>query len=373
MAVLITGSAIRTCLGDGEGTFSALLQGNTGIRPLSYFEPAKLNVRFGYQIVEAAEEQWFKASRWLACCVREALSQAGLDPESKRVKAIVGTGLRELRAVERWGLENVKLPVELLHFASVFHEVSPKIEVITLSNACSAGGHALALAQDLVELGEADAVIAAGTDAMTESMLAMIGRFAESPTECIRPFDAQRTGTLLGEGAAALVVTQESSSARPLARVLATGLSCDAYHETAPDLDGIRRAMRDAISRANRDAAQVDLVLAHGTGTALNEPTEAQLIRETLCVNGPGPWITAVKGAVGHTSGASALVSLDVAVHCLNTGTVPPVVGLRDLLPEGHDLRFVRGEPIQADLHLAAINAFGFGGVNSVSLVEAVA
>jgi len=374
VAVLITGSAIRTCLGDGESTFSALLQGKSGISPLSYFQPAKLNVRLGYQIIEAAEEQWFRAGRWLTSCVRDALSQARVDPNRMRVAAIVGTGLRELRSVERWALEDSKIPIERLHFASALHEVSPCIkDVITLSNACSASGHALALAQDLIELGEADAVIAAGVDAMTASMLAMIGRFSDSPTECVRPFDAGRTGTLLGEGAAVVIVTPESSSTQPLARLLSTGLSCDAYHETAPNGDGIRRAMQDAISRAQRVPAQVDLVVAHGTGTALNEPAEAQLIREMLCGHTPGPWITAVKGALGHTSGASALVSVDVAIRCLQAGIVPPVVGLNNLLSEGQGLRFVVGDPASADLRLAAVNAFGFGGVNSVTLVEAAA
>src|SRR5207247_2209887 len=114
--------------------------------------------------------------------------------------------------------------------------VAPGVgEVITLSNACSAGGHALALAQDLVELGEADAVVAAGADSMTASMLAMIGRVHEEPADQLRPFDAARTGALLGEGAVAMVVVPEGAAARPLARVLATGLSCDAHHETAAD------------------------------------------------------------------------------------------------------------------------------------------
>ena len=208
---------------------------------------------------------------------------------------------------------------------------------------------------------------------MTASMLAMIGRFAEAPTECVRPFDTARTGTLLGEGAAALIVMPDSSSNHPLGRVLSTGLSCDAHHETAPEGDGARRAMQDAMARAQRGPGQVDLVLAHGTGTLLNEPAEAQFIRDTLCAHGPGPWITAVKGALGHTSGASALMSVDVALRSMKAGLVPPVVGLKNLLAEGQGLRFVMERPAQARLRLAAINAFGFGGVNSISLVEAAA
>jgi 3-oxoacyl-[acyl-carrier-protein] synthase II len=370
---LITGSAVRTCLGDGEATFAALLRGESGAGPLRYMDPDRLNVRRGYHIAEPGDERPFRASRWLTACVEEALGQAGVDPERERVAVIVGTGLRELRAVERsiLGAAGV-LDLHLLHFASAIRSALPAItDVITISNACSAGGHALALAQDLVRLGEATVVVAAGADAMTESMLAMIGRVAVGPSEALRPFDAARTGTLLGEGAAAVVVVAEGAPARPLARLLGTGLSCDAHHETAADRDGIERAMRDAFARAGRTPEEVDLVVAHGTGTPLNDALESRLLLSTFAANERGPLITAVKGAVGHTSGGAALVSLDVAIRCLAAGVVPPIAGLEHILEEGGGLRFVTGGPATAELRLAQVDAFGFGGVNAVSLVEA--
>ncbi len=371
----IAASAIRTCFGNGAATFAALLLGRSGAGDLCFFQAAKLNVNRAYQILEhgskPGQEPLFRASHWLTDCVRDALKQSGIDPERQHVVAIVGTGLREIRAVERWSLEPLNVPAEYLHFRAAVQEASPHIrEVITLSNACSASGHALALAQDLIELGEADAVIAAGADEMTESMLVMIGRFAETPTECVRPFDKRRTGALLGEGAAALVVVPCDSNHPPLASLLSTGLSCDAKHETAPDADGIRRAMLDALARGQRAPAQVDLVVAHGTGTLLNDPTEAHLIRDTLVPDGDGPWITAVKGAVGHNSGASALVSVDVAIRCMHAGQIPPVVGLSQRLDECQGLRFVIGDPVRTSVKLAIINAFGFGGVNAVTLIE---
>ena len=367
--VLLTGSAVRTCLGDGDATFAALLRGESGIGPLRYADPDRLNVRHGFHIEESGQgpdqERPFRASGWLAACVTAALAQAGVDPARQRVAVIVGTGLRELRAVER----STDVPPHRLHFAAVLRDAVPGLaDIVTVSNACSAGGHALALAQDLVQLGEADAVVAAGADAMTESMLAMIGRVADGPAAALRPFDASRTGTLLGEGAAAVVVVPEGSSGRPLARLLGTGLSCDAHHETAADRDGIARAMADAYARAGRDPAQVDLVVAHGTGTRLNDALESELLLGTV---GVGPLVTAVKGAVGHMSGAAALVSLDVALRCLATGMVPPVTGLERILDEGRGLRFVAGAPAAAAVRLAQVDAFGFGGVNAVSLVEA--
>jgi 3-oxoacyl-[acyl-carrier-protein] synthase II len=363
--VLVTGSAVRTCLGDGDATFAALLRGESGIGPLRYVDPDRLNVRRGFHVEEPGEERPFRASGWLVACVTEALARAGVDPAARRVAVIVGTGLRELRAVER----STDVEAHRLHFAPALRSAVPGLaDVVTLSNACSAGGHALALAQDLLQLGEADAVVAAGADAMTESMLAMIGRVADGPADGLRPFDASRSGTLLGEGAAAVVVVPEGAPGRPLARLLGTGLSCDAHHETAADRDGIARAMSDAYARAGREPGQVDLVVAHGTGTPLNDALESELLLGTV---GARPLVTAVKGAVGHMSGAAALVSLDVALHCLATGLVPPVAGLERVLDEGERLRFVAGAAAAAEVRLAQVDAFGFGGVNAVSLVEA--
>jgi 3-oxoacyl-[acyl-carrier-protein] synthase II len=377
VSVLIAASAAVTCLGDESATVDALLAGRCGIGDLRYFPATALNVRRGYQISEPGAERPLRASAWLTECVARAVARAaaraGLDTTGRRVVACVGTGLRELRAVERGLLDGVPVRVEELHFAGAVRAAAPGVEAaLTISNACSAGGYALALGQDLLEQGEADAVIVAGTDAMTESMLAMIGRFAEEPTDRVRPFDVDRTGVLLGEGAAALVLVGEGGCARPEARLLGTGLSCDAWHETAPDPSGICRAVTDALLRAGRTADQVDVVFAHGTGTDLNDSTEAAVLREVFPPGRAAPLVTGLKGAVGHTSGASALTSLVVAVRCLGRGAVPPVVGLRRPLPEGAGLNFVTGTPHRAALRLAQVNAFGFGGVNAVSLVEAV-
>lgn len=374
MTALIAASAIRTCFGDGEQTFAALLRGESGAAPLRHFDGTKLNVGGGYQIGQDDEEALLQAGQWLGTCVREAVAASGVDPARQRVMAIVGSGLRELRTVERGAFEDVLPETESLHFDGAIRRVCPGVlQVITLSNACSAGGHALAVAQDFLDCGEADAVIAAAADGMTESMLAMIGRFALEPTDRVRPFDRERRGVLLGEGAAAAVLVPEGGSGRPLARLLSTGLSCDAVHETVPDPDGIFHAIDNAFVRAGRSFEDVDLVIAHGTGTLLNDPAEASLLCRELASTETIPRITAIKGAVGHTSGSAALMSLDVAIRCLRDGVVPPVIGLRSSIVEGERLRFVIGEPFHGALRLAQINAFGFGGVNAVTLVEAVA
>ncbi|MBV9447198.1 MAG: hypothetical protein JO345_15055 [Streptosporangiaceae bacterium] len=372
MPVTVAASAARTCLGDDAATFAALLRGECGVTDLRYFRAGALNVRRGYHIAGPRPERPGMAGRWLAGCVTEAVSRARLEPGC-RVAAIIGTGLGGLRDVERWAADGQPTRPDQLHFAAAIRAAAPFARTaITISNACSAGGYALALGQDLVELGDADAVIVAGADSMTESMLAMIGRFDAEPTDRIRPFDSGRAGALLGEGAAAVVLVREGAAAAPaLARLLGCGLSCDARYETAPDLAGVCRAMRDALDRAGRSPADVDLVLAHGTGTRLNDPTEAAALREIFAGQRPGPLVTAVKGAVGHTSGASALTSLTLGLHSLRSGMVPAIVGLSEPLAEGAGLRFVRGAPRRSRPRLMQVNAFGFGGVNAVAMLEA--
>ncbi|MFE3171543.1 beta-ketoacyl synthase N-terminal-like domain-containing protein [Amycolatopsis sp. NPDC059090] len=364
----IAASAVRSCLGDGPATFAALLAGRGGAAPLRYVDPDLVNVGAAYEIDEETSHR--RAGTWLAACVVEALRQA--DPRVPRgsVPVLAGTGLRELGAAEKWSAGAAGMTVEDLHFTGVLRETDDRLgPVVTVCNACSATGHLLALAQDLVDSGAAPAVVVAGADSLTVSMLAMIGRVAPDRTERIRPFDADRTGVLLGEGAAAAVVVPDGAAAAPLGRLLATGMSCDAAHETAPDADGIARAMREALDRSGRTGEEVDLVLAHGTGTELNDRVEARVLREHLGEN--GPLVTAIKGATGHTSGASALMSLDVALRCLATGWVPPVAGLDRPAADCGGVRLVRSAPVRARPRLAQVDAFGFGGVNAVTLVGA--
>lgn len=375
MSALIASSVALTCLGDDAETFTAILRDTCGAGPLRYFPADALHVRAGYHVPgPEVPERPLRATGWLIWCVVEAVRRAGVDPHRSRVAALVGSGLRELRSVERFALgESGILPADL-HFAGALRRAVPGLDpVLTIANACSAGGHALAVAQDLLDGGEADAVVVAGTDAMTESMLAMIGRFGEEPATRVRPFDRDRVGVLLGEGAAAVVLIPGGRPAGTgLARLLGTGLSCDASHETAPDPIGIQRAMTDALTRAGRRPGDIDLVFAHGTGTALNDAAEAAALREVFQSTDPGPFITAVKGAVGHTSGTSALTSLALAVHSLHRGIVPHIVGLREPLPEGAGLRFVRDRPVPATVRTVQVDAFGFGGVNAVSVLESL-
>jgi 3-oxoacyl-[acyl-carrier-protein] synthase II len=371
---LITGVEIRSCFGESEATFEALAEGRSGVGELRFPDTGRLGVNRGYHVDDGAPEALLRASEWLSDCVASAVAQSGVDVMRARVAVVVGTGLRELTAVERLDDPGISLRTAQLHFAEAVRQVLPDAtEVITVCNACSASGHALALACDLLDLDEADAVVAAGCDAMSESMLAMIGRVSDEPTDQLRPFDADRMGVLLGEGAAAVVLERAD---RPrvgrgpvLGEVLGVGLSCDAYHETAPQPEGITRAVRDAHERAAVAPGDVGLVVAHGTGTALNDPTEAGVLSEVFADAVPGPLVTGIKGSTGHTSGSAALMSLAVALEALAGRPVPAITGLRRPLAGAERLRLATGAPAAVPVRVAQVNAFGFGGVNAVCMI----
>jgi len=369
----ISGFEALTCLGDAEQTFQALCRGESGVSPLQR-DTEQLGVDYAYEIT--ADFQGRRASRWLARVVQGAVKAAGIDPAATRVAVVVGTGLRELPDAEWWWVDGDSMNLPDLHFGAAVRSVLPEaIEVLTISNACAASGYALALGADMLAAGEADAVVVAGCDSVTDSMLAVMGRGSPVRSTSVRPFDTQREGVLLGEGAVAVVLEPQERLARDGRPVLAllhgVGLTCDAFHETAPHPPGIAQCMREAHQRAGISPAEIDLVLAHGTGTALNDPAEADALAEVF---GPAigqALVTGIKGAIGHTSGGAALMALVVAVQAIRDGIVPAVLGLAEPIPEAGPLGLVCGAAVESRPQLAQVDAFGFGGVNVVALVGA--
>lgn len=365
----IAASAIVSCFGDGEATFEALLAGRVGARPLPVELSEQVNVAVGYTIDGGPGTR--RAAYWLRRCVSRVLDELDLDAPPGAIPVLVGTGMGGLPDVERPRPDQSSSAADL-HFSKSLAGLDPRLgPVITLSNACSASGHALGLAQDLVDQGRAPAVIAAGCDSMSRSMLAMIGRVATERTDRIRPFDKARTGVLLGEGAAATAVVAAHAEIVPLASLLSTGISCDATHETAPDIGGILRAMEESYARAGQPPGEIDLVIAHGTGTVLNDSTESAALARLFAAAGTRPTVTGIKGALGHTSGAAALMSVDVAIRAMRTGLVPPVIGLTHVAGDCSDLEYATGTATRQAPRRVQVDAFGFGGVNTVMLLEA--
>ncbi|HET6215305.1 MAG TPA: beta-ketoacyl synthase N-terminal-like domain-containing protein [Micromonosporaceae bacterium] len=374
----ITGTGMVSSLGTGVGpSFGAYCRAESGLRPLRAFDPAGYRVRHAFEVHDGPERP-LRASRWLCDAICEAVDRAGLvlppaDP-AVRIPVLVGTGLAEQRSMELWWTAGAPIGLDELHFGGAVAHRFGRLSTTTFVNACSAGLYALAIGTDLLSLGEADTVIVAATDAITESMFGLLDRVSPEPPDRVRPFDQDRLGVILGEGAAAVVVEPLARARARGARVLAVlrgvGTSCDAHHVTAPLRAGIGRAMRDAHRRAGVKPAEIDAILAHGTGTVLNDETEALALQDVFDGAAQRPVLTSLKSLIGHTSGASGLMSVVTAVEAIARHRIPPTLHHVRPIRELAGFQVVTRHALPLRVRTAQVNAFGFGGVNAVAVLD---
>lgn len=384
---VLTGTGAVTSIGRGtDEVFEALCAGRSGRAALRAFPADRFRARYAYEIDDRpadGQDVPLRATRWLLQAVEEALADAGLDDDLSRVPVLVGTGLRELRSAELGWRDGAEFDVARLHFGTALRERFGAVRTYTVSNACSASLHTLAMGHDMLTAGIAETVVVAGVDSVTESMFGLLDRVQMNGPDRVRPFDRGRRGTLMGDGAAAVVLTRQTAAASRATevkgRLRGVSMNCDAAHATAPDPRGIAAAVRQAHRLAGVKPEDIDLVLLHGTGTVLNDEAEATALDEVFGPHAGGPLMTALKSMTGHTSGGSGLLSLIMAARTLATGRVPATLGLDDPVPDAARFRIVRpgDTPEQphtaAPLRLAQVNAFGFGGVNSVAVLERAA
>ncbi|MFE9701932.1 beta-ketoacyl synthase N-terminal-like domain-containing protein [Streptomyces sp. NPDC005930] len=371
MTYPITGIGAVCAVGDDvDGIFDSLCAGRGRLEPLKAFDRTRYRAQHLFEVDDRPQDgtdEPGRATRLLLEAVRQAVRDAGLPPDLAGIPVLVGTGLRELRSLELWWRDGHAFDADGLHFERALAEAFGADDTHTFAGACSASLYALALGWDLLELGEADTVVVAGCDVVTESMFGLADRVQFDPPTEVRPFDVERRGTILGEGAAAVVLTR-SAGDRPVRGLLrSVAVNCDAHHQTAPDEAGVTAAVRQAHERAGTRPADIDLVVLHATGTPLNDRTEAVVTADVF--QDARPALTGIKSLTGHTSGSAGLLSLITALRALETGLVPPVANLTRPMPEAEGLRLVTGEPLAAPLQLAQVNSFGFGGVNAVALV----
>lgn len=360
-------SAVTSIGATSEATYRELCEGRSGLGPLRGFRPEQFAGRHAYQIDDGKQNgrsEPGRATRLLGDAIRQACDDAGVEPGDAPI--IVGTGLAELRTLELAACAGrVPSSGEIDIGRAISKQLSAP-DVTTVVNACSASLHALALALDLLELGETEEVVVAGVDVLTASMHGLLDRVQPVVPDVVRPFDSGPKGVIMGEGAAALVLSSRSSGAAP--QVRSVGMNCDAGHVTMPDRNGMVDAMRMAHRMAQVGPSDIDLVMLHGTGTPQNDSAEGSAMCEVFGKSVSRPASLAIKSRTGHTSGASGLVAAAMAIEAMRKGAVPPNQPLRQVIPEARELT-LDVQVVDRIVNNVQINAFGFGGVNAVAII----
>jgi 3-oxoacyl-[acyl-carrier-protein] synthase II len=401
--VVITGMGTVNPMGnDVETTWEGLLKGVSGITPIERFPIEDYPVRFAGQVedLDVSHVIEKKEARRLDLYLQYALiaaDEAMLDSgfkvtedEAERVGVLIGSGIAGLQtmldnceALVNRGWKRVSpffVPHTICNMASGLAAIrfgarGPNSCVVT---ACTTGTHAVGDAYRMVQRGEADVVIAGGCEAPVNplgiagfaSMRALSTR-NDDPQHASRPFDAERDGFVIAEGAGiAIVESLEHALARGArihAEVVGYGMSGDAYHMSAPAEDGrgAKLCMRNAIADARVEPSAVDYVNAHGTSTPYNDKIETLAIREVFGAHAEKLAISSTKSMTGHLLGGAGGLEAIVCALAVREGKIPPTINYTTPDP-ACDLDYVPNEMREvADLRLAISNSFGFGGTNA--------
>ena len=405
--VVVTGVGLVTALGVGsQPTWLALLEGASGIGPITRFDTTNFPTTIAGE-VKGFDPTLFvekKEIKKMDTFIHFALAAAGFalkdarfdidESESERVGVIIGSGIggfaiieREHEVLLREGPRRISpffIPSSIVNLAAGqvsirFGARGPNSAPCT---ACSAGSHAVGDSFKIVQRGDADVMIAGGSEAAITPM--GVGGFAalkalstrnDEPTKASRPFDRERDGFVVGEGAGILILEElehaRQRGANIYAEIVGYGMSGDAYHITAPstDGDGAIRTMRLTLKDAGITPDQVDYVNAHGTSTLPNDRTETAAIRAVFGEHAYKLAVSSTKSMIGHLLGAAGAVEAGVTALTIREQTIHPTINQEFPDPDC-DLDYVPNVARPAKIRYALSNSFGFGGTNACLLLK---
>ena len=402
---VVTGLGAVTPIGNDVATYWAnLTAGVSGVATIALFDASDLEVRIAAEIKGFEPKDWmdFKQARRMSrfaqiavAAARQAIDDSGLeigDHNRDDVAVVVNTGgggIQEVaigedvlttRGSARVSPFMVPMMSPSMAAAQISIQNGIRGPVITSVAACASGVQAFLEAQRLVERGDADVVIAGGTESaivpVSFAALANMGALSKrngDPAGASRPFDADRDGFVFGEAAGVLIVEAaehaEARGASIVAEVAGGALTGDAFHISAPDPSGYGAtlAMQRAVRDAQLEMEQVQYVVAHGTSTPLNDATETKAIRAAFGDHADRLAVSSNKSMVGHTLGAAGAVSALAAVLAIRDGVIPPTINYTTPDP-ACDLDYVPNEARPQPVEVAITNGFGFGGQNAVAV-----
>ncbi|HEB9321272.1 TPA: beta-ketoacyl-ACP synthase II [Campylobacter coli] len=400
--VVVTGIGMINALGlDKESSFKAICEGKSGVKKITLFNTTDFPVQIAAEIenfdplevVDGKEVK--KIDRFIQLGIkaaREAMQDANFDQnlDKEEFGVVSAAGIGGLPNIEKnsvicseRGPRKISpffIPSALVNMLggliSIEHGLKgPNISCVT---ACAAGTHAIGEAYKSIALGNASKMLVIGAEAAIcpvgiggfASMKALSTR-NDDPAHASRPFDKERDGFVMGEGAGALVFEEyeeaKKRGAKIYAELVGFGESADAHHITSPTLDGPLRAMKKALKMAGNP--KVDYINAHGTSTPVNDKNETAAIKELF--GSEIPAVSSTKGQTGHCLGAAGAIEAVISIMALDNGIMPPTIN-QFVSDEECDLDYIPNEARKADLRVVMSNSFGFGGTNGCVVFKKV-
>ena len=397
--IVITGVGVISPIGCNKDVFwNALISGVSGASEVKAFDTSDFKVHNGCEVKDFKYEDYIsngsrkvgKGSQFAVAATKLALDDSEIDVKNvdlERVGVSIGTTAGEIQILERVnqlryekGDDNVDTDLFLKHpcnnipsnIAIEFGFEGPNT---IISTACAAGNYAIGYACDLIKLGRADIMVAGGTDPFSKVAYVGFSKLNAIAPEVCQPFDKNRKGMLIGEGAGMLVLeSMEDALARNAniyAEILGYGLSCDGYHITIPQPEGngVVSAMRKALKYANIKPEDVQHISAHGTGTVANDKAETISIKKVFGEHSKRLAVISIKSMIGHTMGAASAIEAIACALAVKEDIVPPTINYETKDPEC-DLDFVPNVKREMQVNIALNNAYAFGGNNSCLVLK---
>ncbi len=404
--VVVTGLGAITPIGNDVASFwQGLKDKKVGIAPITYFDTTDYKAKLAGEVKDFEPKKYMdpKAARrmepfsqYAVAAAGEAIAQAGLDMEKEdpfRVGTSIGSGIGSLQAMEREHKKMLEkgpnrvnpllVPMMISNMAvgNVAMHYGLKGKSINVVTACATGTNSIGEAFRSIQYGEADVMVAGGTESAI-TPLGMAGFAAltalstnDDPETASRPFDKDRDGFVMGEGAGIVVLESlehaQKRGAKILAEVVGYGGSNDAFHITSPaeDGSGAAYAMEMALKDAGIEPEKIDYINAHGTSTHHNDLFETMAVKKALGDHAYKVKINSTKSMIGHLLGAAGGVEFIACVKSIEDGFVHATAGLKEA-GEGCDLDYTMGEGVPMDIHYALTNSLGFGGVNASLVIK---
>jgi len=422
--VVITGMGLVTPLANGrEASWKKLIAGESGLKKVDLFETGDLACKIGGQVPwtsgrgggSADDPDSFNPEKTMSpkeqrrvdefilyamAAADEAIADAGWLPETYddkiRTGVMIGSGIGGLKAIADTAIELHEkgprkvspffIPSALINLASGQVSIKygfkgPNHAVVT---ACATGAHAIGDSARLIQWGDADVMVAGGSEASVcrigyagfIACRAMSTSYNDTPTKASRPYDKDRDGFVMGEGAGIVVLEEyehaKKRGAKIYAEVVGYGLTGDAFHITSPDEtgDGGERAMRTALQRSGLDSSEIDYVNAHGTSTPAGDEIEVRAVARVLGDAAASSHLSSTKSAIGHLLGAAGSVEAIFCVLAIRDGIIPPTLNL-DNPSFDSPINLTPHKAVKKKVRAALSNSFGFGGTNAALVLKA--